>query len=103
MVAVAAVEEVVLSARLAPVREQWPPAAPWRFLVLIHAFRLGQLNITPQLRHGLGQQPTYSSYVQYNGKLRCAELLLREDGSVVQIRRAETIDDYFATLDFSKL
>jgi diaminopimelate decarboxylase len=39
----------------------------------------------------------------YNGKLRSAELLLREDGSVVQIRRAETIDDYFATLDFNGL
>ena len=36
----------------------------------------------------------------YNGKLRSAELLLREDGEVVQIRRAETLDDYFATLDF---
>ncbi len=40
---------------------------------------------------------------QYNGKLRSAELLLREDGSVAQIRRAETLDDYFATLDFSGL
>lgn len=39
----------------------------------------------------------------YNGKLRSAELLLREDGSVQQIRRAETPDDYFATLDFSGL
>jgi len=39
----------------------------------------------------------------YNGKLRSAELLLCEDGSVVQIRRAETPDDYFATLDFDKL
>ena len=39
----------------------------------------------------------------YNGKLRSAELLLRPDGSVVQIRRAETADDYFATLDFEKL
>ncbi|MCM1322116.1 MAG: diaminopimelate decarboxylase [Bacteroides sp.] len=39
----------------------------------------------------------------YNAKLRCGELLLREDGSVVQIRRAETIDDYFATIDFSGL
>lgn len=37
---------------------------------------------------------------QYNGKLRSAELLLRADGSVVEIRRAETIDDYFSTLDF---
>lgn len=40
---------------------------------------------------------------QYNGKLRGAELLLREDDSVLQIRRAETIDDYFATLDFATL
>ncbi len=35
----------------------------------------------------------------YNGKLKSAELLLREDGSVVMIRRPETVDDYFATLD----
>jgi len=35
----------------------------------------------------------------YNGKLRSAELLLRPDGRVAKIRRAETIDDYFATLD----
>lgn len=39
----------------------------------------------------------------YNGKLRAGELLLRSDGSIVQIRRAETIDDYFATLDFTGL
>lgn len=39
----------------------------------------------------------------YNGKLRCGELLLREDGSVKEIRRNETIEDYFATLDFSGL
>jgi diaminopimelate decarboxylase len=37
----------------------------------------------------------------YNGKLRSAELLLKPDGRVEHIRRAETIDDYFATLDFS--
>ncbi|GAB4141292.1 MAG: diaminopimelate decarboxylase [Planctomycetaceae bacterium] len=42
----------------------------------------------------------HSMGFQYNGKLRSAELLLCEDGSVRQIRRAETIDDYFATLDF---
>lgn len=36
----------------------------------------------------------------YNGKLRSAELLLREDGSVDLIRRAETLEDYFATLTF---
>ena len=35
----------------------------------------------------------------YNGKTRSAELLLRPDGSVLQIRRAETLDDLFATLD----
>lgn len=39
----------------------------------------------------------------YNGRLKSAELLLHEDGSVEQIRRAETLDDYFATLDFSRL
>jgi diaminopimelate decarboxylase len=39
----------------------------------------------------------------YNGKLRSAELLLRENGDVLQIRRAETTDDYFATLDFKGL
>jgi diaminopimelate decarboxylase len=39
----------------------------------------------------------------YNGKLRSAELLLKPDGQVRQIRRAETLDDYFATLDFSGL
>ena len=39
----------------------------------------------------------------YNGKLRSSELLLRENGEVVQIRREETINDYFATLDFNSL
>lgn len=39
----------------------------------------------------------------YNGKLRSAELLLKPDGEVELIRRAETIDDYFSTLDFSGL
>lgn len=36
----------------------------------------------------------------YNGKLKSAELLLQEDGSVKMIRRAETPQDYFATFDF---
>ena len=36
----------------------------------------------------------------YNGKLWCAELLLRTDGSVELIRRAQTIEDYFATLNY---
>jgi diaminopimelate decarboxylase len=39
----------------------------------------------------------------YNGKLKSAELLLRENGKVVQIRRPETVEDYFATLDFGGL
>ncbi len=39
----------------------------------------------------------------YNGKLRSAELLLCEDGSVELIRRAETPEDYFATFDFTGL
>ena len=42
----------------------------------------------------------YSMGYQYNGKLRSAELLLKEDGSVQMIRRAETPKDYFATFDF---
>ncbi|MCA9177319.1 MAG: diaminopimelate decarboxylase [Planctomycetales bacterium] len=37
---------------------------------------------------------------QYNGKLRSAEILLQENGETRLIRRAETYDDYFATLDF---
>ena len=40
----------------------------------------------------------FSMGYQYNGRLRSAELLLQEDGSVKMIRRAETPDDYFATL-----
>lgn len=39
----------------------------------------------------------------YNGKTRSAELLLRPDGAVVQIRRAETLNDLFATLDLNAL
>ena len=44
----------------------------------------------------------FSMGYNYNGKLRSAELLLREDGSVKLIRRAETPNDYFATFDFAK-
>ena len=43
----------------------------------------------------------YAMGYNYNGKLRSAELLLKEDGSVEMIRRAETAADYFATFDFS--
>ena len=42
----------------------------------------------------------HSMGFNYNGKLRSAELLLRPSGEILEIRRAETIADYFATLDF---
>ena len=45
----------------------------------------------------------FSMGYNYNGKLRSAELLLKEDGTVKQIRRAETPQDYFATLDYPGL
>ncbi len=45
----------------------------------------------------------FSMGYNYNGKLRSAEILLREDGSTELIRRAETPEDYFATLDFTGL
>ncbi len=40
---------------------------------------------------------------QYNGKLRSAEYLRRRDKSVTMIRRAETVQDYLATLDLARL
>ena len=45
----------------------------------------------------------FSMGYNYNGKLRSAELLLKEDKSVQMIRRAETPKDYFATFDFCDL
>ena len=45
----------------------------------------------------------YSMGFNYNGKLRSKELLLCQDGSIKQIRRAETLGDYFATLDYPNL
>ena len=42
----------------------------------------------------------HSMGYNYNGKLRSAELMLHADGSVSMIRRAETPEDYFATLNF---
>lgn len=41
----------------------------------------------------------FSMGYNYNGKLRSAEILLKEDGSFVKIRRAETPEDYFATFN----
>ena len=43
----------------------------------------------------------FSMGYNYNGKLRSAEVLLKEDGSAQLIRRAETPADYFSTFDFS--
>jgi len=63
-----------------------PPVAPGDLLVIHDAGAHG---------HAMG--------FNYNGKLRSAELLLREDGSIVPIRRAETLETYFATLDFDAL
>jgi len=45
----------------------------------------------------------HSMGFNYNGKLRHAELLIKEDGSIRQIRRSETLDDYFSTLDYPSL
>jgi diaminopimelate decarboxylase len=45
----------------------------------------------------------HSMGFNYNGKLRSAEILLREDNSILEIRRAETLEDYFVTLDFDKV
>lgn len=45
----------------------------------------------------------YAMGFNYNGKLRSKELLLTTYGNAKLIRRAETIDDYFATLDFKNL
>ena len=45
----------------------------------------------------------FSMGYNYNGKLRSAELLLKEDGSVQLIRRAETPKDYFATFDYTNI
>lgn len=42
----------------------------------------------------------HSMGFNYNGKLRCAEYLLKRDGSMVMIRRAQTYDDYIQTLRF---
>jgi diaminopimelate decarboxylase len=45
----------------------------------------------------------HSMGFNYNGKLRSAELLKRPDGSVIEIRRAETYKDLFATLDLARV
>lgn len=52
--------------------------------------------------HDVGAHGFAMGY-NYNGKLRSAEVLLKEDGSTQLIRRAETPADYFATFDFTGL
>ncbi|XOQ50410.1 MAG: Orn/DAP/Arg decarboxylase 2 [Acidaminococcus timonensis] len=52
--------------------------------------------------HDAGAHGSSMGY-NYNAKLWCTELLLKEDGSVKLLRRAETPKDYFATLDFTGL
>ncbi len=52
--------------------------------------------------HDTGAHGSAMGY-NYNAKLWCAELLLKEDGSMELLRRAETEKDYFATLDFTGL
>ena len=63
-----------------------------RLLPEIHPDDLVVIHDTGAHGHSMG--------FNYNGKLRSSELLLRENGEVVEIRRAETMDDLFATLDF---
>ena len=50
--------------------------------------------------HDAGAHGRAKGY-NYNGKVRCGEILLREDGSFKEIRCRETIDDLFATLDLA--
>lgn len=64
-----------------------------RLLPEIHPDDLVVIHDTGAHGHSMG--------FNYNGKTRSAELLLRANGEVKQIRRAETLDDIFATLDFS--
>ena len=44
------------------------------------------------------QEHTDLQWDNYNGKLKSAEILLKEDGTTEMIRRAETPEDYFATI-----
>lgn len=64
--------------------DRWLPAVQPGDFVVIHD--------TGAHGHAMGYN--------YNGKLRSAEVLLREDGTAELIRRAETPEDYFATLSF---
>jgi len=62
-----------------------PPVAPGDLLVIHDTGAHG---------HAMG--------FNYNGKLRAAEVMVRPDGAALLIRRAETLHDLFATLDFAQ-
>ena len=64
----------------------------------IDGFTLGEK--MQQSAERFGAVTELAEVYNYNGKLKSAELLLQEDGSVKMIRRAETPKDYFATFDF---
>ena len=63
---------------------------------------LPEINIGDLLFLHVAGAHGFSIGYNYYGKLRSAELLLQEDGSVKMIRRAETPADYFATFDFGE-
>ena len=65
-----------------------------RFLPEVEIGDLAIIHDTGAHGHSMG--------FNYNAKLRSAELLIKENDDIIQIRRAETIDDYFSTLDFEK-
>lgn len=48
--------------------------------------------------HDTGAHWICNGNYNYNGKLKSAEILLKEDGTTEMIRRAETPEDYFATI-----
>ena len=52
--------------------------------------------------HDAGAHGASMGY-NYNGKLHCAEYLLKKDGEAEMIRRRQTVKDYLATLDFTGL
>ncbi|GHV91672.1 diaminopimelate decarboxylase [Spirochaetia bacterium] len=64
--------------------------------------KAGEANGDLLIIHDVGAHGRSMGF-NYNGTLRCGELLIRQDGSVLQIRRPETVEDYFATLDFEAL
>jgi len=68
------------------IQRQLPEIEIWDYLVLHDAGA-----------HG------YAMWFNYNAKLRAKELLLKENWEVVQIRRAQTLKDYFDTLDYENL